>query len=158
MLQNPAALDVNQLSTQFKSLRNMPSHFMGGQWTDQVDKFGSDKHMVMEEFLRRLGQEGTAVGEVIQHMGSPDRICASKEEVEALKSGSGQAAGIAMMPGPVMNVPFVGKEGIEKMMSTMAQGKTYLVYYWRGAHDFLVFETDDSGEKVKSGGWWNAGE
>jgi hypothetical protein len=35
-------------SKRFKELRKIKGHFEGGQWIDSIDKYGGEKHLVMQ--------------------------------------------------------------------------------------------------------------
>jgi hypothetical protein len=39
---------------------------------------------------------------------------------------------------------------------TFAQSDEFLVYEWRGTHDFLFFAIQQ--ERIIGSGWWHAGE
>ncbi|KAJ3039808.1 hypothetical protein HDV00_011716 [Rhizophlyctis rosea] len=143
----------NELTTaqsDYQSLRSVKGHFDGGdEFNPDVDKFGGKKQLAMEKLGEYLGAPGTPATRVLQTMGKPDAVVpktdASQEGPSALQGGS---AGVQGMPGPL--IPGGG----------LAEGGNYfLVYYWRGKHDYLWFEvqTDKNGdETVKGYDWYKA--
>jgi len=90
------------------------------------------KHQVMIELGARLGEGDCARTQVIDLLGPPD-----------LTAGPGDAT-----------FDLVGRQPDFKMPSTAAY--ELLIYYWRGAHDYLYFTAE--GQTIFSSGWWHAYE
>jgi hypothetical protein len=126
------------LAASFQTLRKLPSHFNGGEYNELVDPSNSKKYQVMKQLGDILGRVGTKANDVLEHMGEPDEITADLNN--PFQSPS-------LMPGPV--IPGA-KEGAEQ------PGVTYMLYYWRGRHDFLWFKISQDEEKVLSHAWYNA--
>ncbi|KNC98583.1 uncharacterized protein SPPG_06268 [Spizellomyces punctatus DAOM BR117] len=154
MASETSAQDLAILSTEFKALRDRKGHFNGGEHDKDVDGYGGKKHKTMEALAKALGNKGTPATKVLEAMGPPDEIV---PKVGASNVGPLQAAGPGAitggMPGPVI-------AGGSPNALGAAEGKPYfLIYYWRGRHDYLWFEVDPSGdEKINDYGWYAAGE
>jgi hypothetical protein len=115
----PIPTEIHALGQEFRRLRALPGHMQahGGEWNDEVDRYGGRKHQVMEALGTQLGTGHHTQAEVIELMGPPDQVT--------------------------------------------LQGKPHpaelLVYFWRGAHDYLYFTVGDKGVVLKAD-WWMAGE
>ncbi|KNE61267.1 hypothetical protein AMAG_07010 [Allomyces macrogynus ATCC 38327] len=155
---------VRAAADTFKRLRTAPSKYSAtaaGDWNKDVDTYGGAKHEAMETVRVALVPDtphaaSTTPGSAIaQLLGEPDAVLTSRDAVRALMAGgagvSAQAAAIAGAPGPVISpgMQVAGQPG---------SGSTFLVYFWRGTHDYLAFEVDADGEQVKGSEWVLAGE
>ncbi|KAJ3366795.1 hypothetical protein GGF32_003439 [Allomyces javanicus] len=155
----------------FQRLRTAPSKFSAasaaGDWNKDVDTYGGAKHEAMETVRAALAPETphaasaptTPASAIVQLLGEPDAVLPSRDAVRALMAGgaagvSAQAAAIAGALGPVI------PPGMETAATGQQQGggSTFLVYFWRGTHDYLAFEVDAEGEQVKGSEWILAGE
>ncbi|KNE59585.1 hypothetical protein AMAG_03843 [Allomyces macrogynus ATCC 38327] len=158
---------VRTAADTFKRLRTAPSKFAAtsaGEWNKDVDTYGGAKHEAMETVRAALAPEtphaaSTTPGSaIVQLLGEPDAVLPSRDAVRALMAGgaagvSSQVAAIAGAPGPVI------PPGMESATAAGQQGgSTFLVYLWRGTHDYLAFEVDAEGECVKGSEWILAGE
>lgn len=105
-----AELSLDELAAELRALRAIPGHFGGGDWNDDVDRFGGRKHEVLVELGERLG-DGTHREAELLALGAPDEVVArgSPAWVPIYDDGA--------------RVPF----------------DRVLVYEWRGGHDFLFF-------------------
>ncbi|KAJ3289207.1 hypothetical protein HK104_007659 [Borealophlyctis nickersoniae] len=161
-----SAKEVASFASDYKTLRETKGHFDGGDYLKDVDGFGGKKHRALQALGTHLGQKGKPAADIIKTLGKPDEIIPKIDATnigpkdvsgpDALSGGPG--TGLQGMPGPYMGpgAPPPQAAGAEN-----AQGSAYfLVYYWRGRHDFLWFEVDASGadEVVRNSGWYQAGE
>ncbi|KAJ3049261.1 hypothetical protein HK097_009721 [Rhizophlyctis rosea] len=141
--------EITAAQADYAALRDIKGHFADGDFNPDVDKFGGKKQLAMEKLGEYLGAPGTPGGRVLQVMGKPDAVVPktdpSQEGPEALQGGAGVLQG---MPGPVIPGGGAAPNG----------GNYYLVYYWRGKHDYLWFEIDSSSgdEVVKGYSWYKA--
>jgi len=140
---NIATQDINALSESFNTLRQTPGHFQGGTYDREVDGPKGKKFQVMKALAETLGVPGTPAADILQTMGKPDELTSKLDVVENVE--------IEMMPGPI-----IGSDDDSALASTSEQGSYYLVYYWRGSHDYLYFKVDTVSEKVTASGWYNA--
>jgi hypothetical protein len=123
---------IEDIAAEFRNLRETKGHFEGGTWDDDVDKWMGRKHQVMIQLGSRLGAGEYSKTEVIQLLAPPDLIAREGDElfdlVNSLTDFEKPATG-----------PY-----------------EFLIYYWRGTHDFLYFTSQ--GETIINSGWWYAGE
>jgi len=98
----------------------------------------------MKALAETLGLPGTPAADILQTMGKPDDLASKLDEVESI--------GIEMMPGPIIG----SDDHPAPASSTSKQDSYYLVYYWRGRHDYLYFKVDAISEKVITSDWYNA--
>jgi hypothetical protein len=129
---SPVDDDLKRLAAEFRSLRAIPGQFGGGEWNDAVDRWGGRKHTLMIDLGSRLGAGDFDKDQIVQLLGAPDRVARAGDDLYDL---------ISSLPGRELSP---------------AASTEYLVYYWRGAHDFLFFEYRDS--SVAGSDWWYAGE
>ncbi|KAI8850088.1 hypothetical protein BC829DRAFT_390397 [Chytridium lagenaria] len=120
------------LGQQFQTLRTIKGHFEGGEYNADVDGFNGIKHKTMEKLREILGVKGTPAKNVITALGKPDATLSAAE------------AGIDTMPGPVLDSP----------PASSPQKGLYMIYKWRGNHDYLRFLIDD--EQVVLADWYQA--
>ena len=123
---------LERAGAEFKRLRLTRGHFAGGSWNDDVDQWMGKKHRLMRELESHLVAGGYQKTCAIQLLGSPDQVV---------------GRGHRLYPA------IVSVYGGEK---DLVASDEYLVYYWRGGHDFLFF-TSRAGRLIDSG-WWSAGE
>ncbi|KAI9217040.1 hypothetical protein BC828DRAFT_275318 [Blastocladiella britannica] len=154
---------ITTASTTYRALRSQPSKFStGSDWNPRIDTHGGDMHSAMDTLRDQLARPGTPAARVLDAMGPPDLILPSINAVKALIGGGGDVVrqalasnAIAGAPGPFIS----GIGGVQDQLHQQQQpqqGKSFLVYFWRGVHDYLYFETED--DKVQHGEWINANE
>lgn len=126
------SVTVEELAAEFRSLRAIAGHFAGGQWNDDIDRWMGRKHQLMIELGSRLGADRHSRAELVRLLDPPDRVASEGDELFDL---------IGSLP------QFEGPAG---------NSYEFLVYYWRGTHDFLYFICQE--DVVIGAGWWYAGE
>ncbi|KAI8826968.1 uncharacterized protein EV422DRAFT_512119 [Fimicolochytrium jonesii] len=141
-------------STAYKSLRERKGHFNGGEHDRDVDGYGGKKHITMKALADTLGRKGTPAIKILEVMGAPDEIV---PKVGASNVGPLDAAG----PGAISNAmpgPVVG--GGEVNALGPGSGNPYfIIYHWRGRHDYLWFLVDGTEhENIEGYGWYAAGD
>ncbi|KAI3649641.1 hypothetical protein MP228_005273 [Amoeboaphelidium protococcarum] len=145
--QDYSSMSVEQLSSRYQQLKNITSHFderphdnaTTVNITDNgadVDTFNGEKHQVMMALGDKLGQKGTKWEQLLDAMGEPDEITHDLDNPY-------QSA--PFMPGPVIPE---GSQPIDQQ-----EGDVYLLYYWRGRHDFLWFQMSESSEIIQKSDW-----
>ena len=121
---------IEALAVEYRNLRTIPGHFGGGTWNEDVDKWNGRKQQIMNQLGDCLGTGKYSKSEIIQLMGKPDRISTKGDNFFPL---------------------------IEHTRQNKPQGDyEYLVYFWRGGHDFLYFTYQE--ETIIDSGWWMAWE
>jgi hypothetical protein len=127
---SPIDDELKQLATAFSSLRATPGHFDGGEWNNDVDQWQGRKHTLMLELASRLGTGDTSRSTLTDLLGPPDHIVKGGDPLLDL----------------IQTVPAY----------QTAVADEYLVYEWRGTHDFLFFVGQDG--RITAADWWYAGE
>ncbi|KAJ3148130.1 hypothetical protein HDU89_004977 [Geranomyces variabilis] len=153
------ATELTALSTEWHALRSQKGHFSGGDHSRDVDGHGGRKHVVMQTLADHFCPKDKShlhhAIEILDTMGPPDEIV---PKIGASNVGPLQAAGagaiVEGMPGPVLG----GGDGVSD--KGVGSGKPYFIcYYWRGRHDYLWFEVDETpDENIHGYGWYAAGE
>ena len=115
--------DLAGLAAEYRTLRELRGHFSGGEWNDEVDRFGGRKHEVMLRLGEALGGGAYTKNEVVALLGPPDDVLKRGDLMFPHAYGGGDA-----------------------------RVRELLVYHWRGGHDFLFF-TSDGARVIGSGWW-----
>jgi hypothetical protein len=124
---------IETLTTEFKNLRLVRGHLSGGgEWNDDVDHWNGRKHQVMNLLGDCLGTGKYRKSDIIELMGKPDAI-ATKGDIY---------------------FSFIVNDTLRTR--SLADTDEFLIYYWRGGHDFLYFVCQE--ENAVKSGWWFAGE
>jgi hypothetical protein len=123
---------LEQMADQFRSLRRIPGHFEGGTWNDDVDQWMGRKHKLMLELGSRLGEGAYQNTDIIQLLEPPDHIARKGDHLYDL----------------IISLP-----GYHALPTTSYE---FLVYSWRGMHDFLFFTCTDG--IIIDSDWWYAGD
>jgi hypothetical protein len=123
---------VEKLAQEFRSLRTIPGHFVGGKWNVDVDQWMGHKHKLMLELGSSLTEGEYDKAEIINLLGSPDQT---------------------VQPGDhLFNLIIT----LSRYDASTAKSYKFLVYYWRGAHDFLFFTCQDG--QIIGSDWCYAGD
>jgi hypothetical protein len=128
----PTGDPIEDVAAEFRGLRTVQGHFDGGDWNDDVDKWMGRKHQLMIQLGTHLGSGAYGKGKVVRLLGSPDRTASPGDDLFDLVDSL-----------PEFERPTTGPY-------------EFLIYYWRGTHDFLYFISQ--GETILNSGWWYAGE
>jgi hypothetical protein len=128
----PSIEKLRQIAEAFKTLRTIRGHFDGGTWNDDVDRWMGRKHRLMLQISTLVAENDYSRSEIIQLLNPPDRI---------VREGDNLYNQIAALPDH-RRLDFPSEE--------------YLIYYWRGAHDYLFFTCEN--RMIVSADWWYAGE
>ncbi|KAJ2963906.1 hypothetical protein NQZ79_g1072 [Umbelopsis isabellina] len=132
--------NIQSLSNEFQTLRNTPGHYTGGDFNQATDAPNGAKHNAMKVLGEHFGKPDTPATEVLSHLGKPD-------ELSPVLPHEMSNQHVAAMPGPV--VPgSESAQGLEKPY--------YLIYHWRGKHDYLWFKVDPAKETVLQSDWYQA--
>jgi hypothetical protein len=121
---------IEDIAAEFRNLRETKGHFEGGTWDDDVDKWMGRKHQVMIQLGSHLGTGEYSEAELVQLLAPPDLIAGEGDEFYTL----------------INNLSDFAKPA--------AGSYEFLIYYWRGTHDFLYFTSQD--ETIINSGWWYA--
>lgn len=127
------AARMENLSVEFKSLKEMKGHWDGHEFNPEIDSFNGKKHEIMKALEKQV-TVGMKVKELVELMGKPDSVTSDL-----------QGKAVETMPGIQLTDP----------IQQDLQQEYYFVYYWRGKHDFLYFKIGD-GDLVAGSDWYSA--
>lgn len=128
----PVDDEIVLLAAEFRELRSVSGHFDGGEWNDEVDQWMGRKHTLMLELGSRLSAGDYGRDDLVQLLGPPDHVV---DEGDPLSDLIGSLPGYeTAFPGPAQ----------------------FLVYEWRGTHDFLFFTSQN--DRITASEWWYAQE
>jgi hypothetical protein len=123
---------IEKLAAEFTEIRKIKGHFDGGKWNAEVDRWQGRKHRLMMELEIRLAKGKYQKSDIIRLLQPPDQIARS---------------------GDVLFKWITEQPGNNTITSAPVE---YLLYYWRGTHDFLYFTCID--DAIVHSGWWYAWE
>ena len=123
---------IEKLAAEFKKIRKMKGHFDGGKWNPGVDQWRGRKHKLMIELGTRLANGKYHERDINNLLGQPDQNVKKGHDLFEL---------------------ITGQPGYDSLTTGAYE---FLVYYWRGKHDFLFFTCQDN--VIVNSGWWYAGE
>ncbi|KAI1312299.1 hypothetical protein EDD11_002989 [Mortierella claussenii] len=126
----PVVSDVVALGQTFQELRKVKGHFDGGEYNAAVDGFNGEKHQVMQKLAEAFSKPSVLSVDIVSTMGPSDEIPA--EILAQLKRSAPQVS-------PPTNF-------------------SYLLYKWRGYHDYLWFRINLKSNKVQKSEWYFAYE
>lgn len=134
-----AHISVEEVAAEFRALRKIRGHFDGGEWQDEADRWMGRKHRIMIKLASCLSGGKYKKGAVIKLLDPPDQV---------------------VRKGDALFEQILRRQGIDLLQQGNAASTVpsyeFLIYYWRGKHDFLFFTYQDS--IVIDSGWWHAGE
>ena len=120
-----------QLAEAFQTLRSIPGHFGGGPWHDDVDQWQGRKHQLMLALADELGSGAYGRSQLTTLLGPADHVVTGGDPLFEM----------------IQSLP---------EYETLIASEVFLVYEWRGTHDFLFFAITN--DHVTGSGWWYAGE
>lgn len=123
---------IQSMAAEYRELRTVPGHFGGGAWVDDVDAWGGRKHELMQALGSYIASSGLDRETAVNLLGSPDQIVDADH--------------------PLYNVI----HSLPAYQTTAADDREFLVYYWRGEHDFLFLVSEH--DIIVNTDWWYAGE
>ena len=125
------------LINEYKELRERRRHLPEGTYDKDLRDHGGKLHRVLESLGRQLGHPPFTRKIIVGCLGEPDAIWNNAQMAPYL--------GIYER-----KLRKVGRE------LTPKRDRQYLVYHWRGGHDFLFFISEDG--LIVDHGWWFAYE
>ena len=149
---------LTSLGLEWSSLRAKQGHWAGGEYDPVLDGFTGRKFQVMKELgllLSAANNSASPAQRVLQVLGKPDEISSDSTDIQSQGLSDASEAGsvgVQGMPGPVL-----GQEGLGSGDSSLSK-PYYLIYHWRGRHDYLWFKVQGPQEQITASGWYHAGE
>lgn len=129
---NSTANSIQEIASEFKSLRTVPGHFDGSSWNEDVDEWMGRKHYLMIQLGSLLGTGDYSKAQVIQLLDPPDLIVRQGDDL------------------------FDQVNSLAEFERPSTGSYELLIYYWRGTHDYLYFTSQDGA--IINSGWWYAGD
>lgn len=129
---NSTADPVQEIATEFKSLRTVRGHFDGGSWNEDLDEWMGRKHYLMIQLGSLLGAGDYGKAQVLQLLDPPDLVVHQGDDL------------------------FDQVNSLAEFERPSTGSYELLIYYWRGPHDYLYFTSQDGA--IISSGWWYAGD
>lgn len=124
--------ETRELIAEYLTLRPVPGQFTSGSWNEDVDLWQGRKHSAMLELGTRLGTGNFNCTQLTQLLEQPDHTVQGGDPLHDL-----------IQTLPTYEPPH--NEAAE-----------FLIYEWRGIHDFLFFVCEDG--RITGSDWWYAGE
>lgn len=128
---------VSALASQYRELRERHRQLPQGTFDHDLQSDGGEFHKVLYALGERLGRPPYTKRTIVKCLGEPD----------AVKNGRQMNPFLDIYRRELRKA---GRKVWEK------PGRVYLIYYWRGGHDFLFFISE--GGRIVDHGWWFAYE
>lgn len=128
---------VSALVSQYRELRERHRQLSQGTFDHDLQADGGRFHKVLYSLGERLGRPPYTKRTIVGCLGEPD----------AVKNGRQMGHFLDIYH---RELEKAGRKVLEK------PGRVYLIYYWRGGHDFLFFISE--GGRIVDHGWWFAYE
>lgn len=125
------------LISQYKELRNKRRQLAEGTRDKDLDNHGGKLHEVLSSLGDALGHPPYTKKNILSCLGKPDAIRSHKQMTNYLGIYNRESR----------RAERNAKEGDDR---------EYLVYFWRGWHDFIFFISEDG--RIVDHGWWFAYE
>ncbi|HEY0375963.1 MAG TPA: hypothetical protein VGC87_03310 [Pyrinomonadaceae bacterium] len=129
--------NVSTLVREYRELRERRRQLPEGTFDQDLQAFGGKLHRVLESLGHEMGHPPYTRRIIVGCLGEPD----------AVKNGKQMGRFLDIHRRELRRA---GREVKEK------PGRIYLIYHWRGGHDFLFFVSE--GGRVVDHGWWFAYE
>jgi hypothetical protein len=130
--------NVVGLIEQYKELRERRRNLPAGAYDKDLRDHGGKLHRVLEALAAELGHPPTTKTVIVACLGEPDAIHTQVEMARYLGTYERERK----------------KAGRREL--NVKPGREYLVYHWRGGHDFMFFVSEEG--LIVDHGWWFAFE
>ena len=121
------------LARQYRELRAKRRHLAPGVRLNELDDSGGRLERVLSALGVELGHPPNTRTMIVEYLGEPDAILGNREMTN-----------------------FLGIYERTRRKSAHKSDRKYLIYFWRGWHDFLFFISE--GDVIVDHGWWFAYE
>lgn len=129
--------NVSALVREYRELRERRRQLPEGTFDQDLQSYGGRFHRVLESLGLELGHPPYLKRTIVGCLGHPD----------AVKNGKQMEPFLDIYRRELRKA---GRDAAEK------PGRVYLIYHWRGGHDFLFFISE--GGRIVDHGWWFAYE
>ena len=127
---------VAKLAQDYRELRAKRRQLSPGTRLKELDDFGGRLNRILSDLGVELGHPPHTKRTVIRWLGQPDAILGKREMNKYL------------------GVYYRGRESARQ--TDLRRDRRYLIYFWRGWHDFLFFISEKG--VIVDHGWWFAYE
>ena len=121
------------LARQYRELRARRRHLAPGVRLNELDDSGGRLERVLSALGVELGHPPNTRTMIVESLGEPDAILGNRKMTK-----------------------FLGIYERTRRKSAHKSDRKYLIYFWRGWHDFLFFISE--GDVIVDHGWWFAYE
>jgi hypothetical protein len=128
----PVDPETRKLIEEYLMLRLVQGQFTGGNWNEDVDLWMGRKHTAMLELGTMLSTSDFSCPQLIELLQQPDHTVQGGDPLHDL----------------IQTLPAYA--------TLQDEATQFLVYEWRGTHDFLFFVCEDG--RITAADWWYAGE
>ena len=129
---------MEDLGKRYLELKNIKGKYEGGEYNETIDSESGEKYKIMNELLKELGKQGTSIAKICPIMGPPDTLSPNLPD-ENYRPPLPLMPGIVLPPGS----PIPPKQDV------------YMIYTWRGFHDYIWFKLNEDESEVVESGWKN---
>lgn len=129
----PVDAQTRQLVGQYLALRPVLGQFNGGEWNDDVDRWMGRKHAAMLELGTALSGGNISCPQLTELLQQPDHTVQGGDD-------------------PLYELI----QTLPAYETSQEEAAQFLVYEWRGVHDFLFFVCENG--RITGSDWWYAGE
>ena len=128
---------VAALAREYRELRERRRQLPQGVFDEELQADGGEFHAVLYALGAEMGRPPYTRRTITECLGEPDAVKIGKQMRPFLDIYNRE-------------LRKAGREASEK------PGRVYLIYHWRGGHDFLFFISE--GGRIVDHGWWFAYE
>jgi hypothetical protein len=128
---------VSALISEYKALRERRSRLPEGVFDKDLRSHGGKLHRVLASLGEELGHAPFTKQQIVECVGEPDDVKNSEQMKRFLDIYHRE-------------LEKAGREIVE------SDSREYLIYHWRGGHDFLFFINENGA--IVDHGWWFAYE
>ena len=128
---------IASLIEEYRELRERRRELPPGAFDGDLDGFEGKLHGVLSQLGEELGHSPYTKEKLVRCLGEPDAVKNDKEMNGSLEI-------------------YQREKRIAGQKVKQYRNPQYLVYFWRGWHDFLFFIVED--ERIVDHGWWFAYE
>ena len=128
---------ISALISDYKALRERRARLPEGVYDKDLRDHGGRLHRVLASLGKELGHAPFTRQQIVECVGAPDDV----------KNGEQMGRFLDIYHRELKKA---GREIVEN------EGREYLIYHWRGGHDFLFFINENGA--IVDHGWWFAYE
>ncbi|HKQ53356.1 MAG TPA: hypothetical protein VJT74_13360 [Pyrinomonadaceae bacterium] len=129
---------VAALAVEYRELRDRRRQLPQGVFDEELQADGGKFHDVLSALGVEMGRPPYTRRTITQCLGAPDAVKDSRQMR------------------PFLDIYNREQRKAGREVASMKPGRSYLIYHWRGGHDFLFFISERG--RIVDHGWWFAYE